>query len=87
MQNNKVYYISRYKIERKHFKKSEIQNNYQMVLTANTVVEECMEDTSSDWPIIKYHFTTIRNIAKKKPGDVIGKLGILVLVEGGYITP
>lgn len=44
-----------------------------MTFNADTVVAECMEDTSS-MPSIKYDFVPISDIANKTPDNVLGKL-------------
>lgn len=72
-QIDKVYYISRCTLKTANKQYTSIKNDYEMTFTPNTVVAECMED-SSTVPSVKYDFLPINDIASKTPDTLLGKI-------------
>lgn len=70
---DKVYYISRCQLKTANKQYTSIKNDYEMTFTANTVVAECMEDSSSV-PSVKFDFVPINEIAAKNMDTLLGKI-------------
>ncbi|XP_047503959.1 replication protein A 70 kDa DNA-binding subunit [Pieris napi] len=75
LQIDKVYYISRCQLKTANKQYTSIKNDYEMTFTADTVVAECMEDTSS-MPSVKYEFTPISEIANKNVDTLLDTIGV-----------
>ncbi|KAG6372888.1 hypothetical protein JVT61DRAFT_7323 [Boletus reticuloceps] len=73
LEEGKVYYISRGRVNLAKKKFSNVQNDYEMTLERNTVIEECVDTTNL--PTIKYNFISLasmENLQKDATCDVIG---------------
>ncbi|XP_045448079.1 replication protein A 70 kDa DNA-binding subunit [Melitaea cinxia] len=75
IQVDKVYYISRCQLKTANKQFSTLKNDYEMTFTSDTVVAECMEDTST-LPSIKYDFIPISDIADKSPETIVDTIGV-----------
>ncbi|KAH9644803.1 hypothetical protein HF086_007891 [Spodoptera exigua] len=75
IQVDKVYYISRCQLKTANKQYTSIKNDYEMTFTANTVVAECMEDSSSV-PSIKFEFVPINDIATKNVDTLLDVIGV-----------
>ncbi|CAD0201397.1 unnamed protein product [Chrysodeixis includens] len=75
IQIDKVYYISRCQLKTANKQFTSLKNDYEMTFTANTVVAECMEDSSSV-PSVKYEFLPINDIATKTPDTLLDIVGV-----------
>lgn len=75
IQIDKVYYISRCTLKTANKQYTSIKNDYEMTFTPNTVVAECMED-SSTVPSVKYDFLPINDIASKTPDTLLDIVGV-----------
>ncbi|KAI9462214.1 hypothetical protein HD554DRAFT_2289372 [Boletus coccyginus] len=72
-EENKVYYISKGRINLAKKKFSNVQNDYEMNLEKNTEIEECVD--ASNLPMIKYNFvslSSLETLQKDATCDVIG---------------
>ncbi|KAI0780628.1 replication factor-a protein [Trametes elegans] len=73
IQQGKVYFISKAKVNLAKKKFSNLQNEYELTLERNTEIEECPD--ASDVPDVKFNFVTIeglQEIPKDAICDVIG---------------
>ncbi|XP_041979266.1 replication protein A 70 kDa DNA-binding subunit [Aricia agestis] len=75
IQVDKVYYISRCQLKTANKQFSSLKNDYEMTFTADTVVAECMEDSSAV-PSIKFEFMPINEIANKNPDTLLDVIGV-----------
>ncbi|KAK7040919.1 60S acidic ribosomal protein P1 [Paramarasmius palmivorus] len=73
LEEGKVYYISKAKINLAKKKFSNVSNDYELSLERNTEIEECMD--AANLPMVKYNFiqlSELENMAKDSTCDVIG---------------
>ncbi|KAH7889519.1 hypothetical protein F5I97DRAFT_1995013 [Phlebopus sp. FC_14] len=73
LEEGKVYYISRARVNLAKKKFSNVQNDYELSLEKNTEVEECMD--ASSVPLVKYNFiplSSLEDLQKDSTCDVIG---------------
>ncbi|EIW84857.1 replication factor-A protein 1 [Coniophora puteana RWD-64-598 SS2] len=73
LEEGKVYYVSKARVNLAKKKFSNIQNDYELSLEKNTEVEECLDTTNL--PTIKYNFISLgelESLAKDVNCDVIG---------------
>ncbi|EIW60181.1 replication factor-a protein [Trametes versicolor FP-101664 SS1] len=73
IQEGKVYFISKAKVNLAKKKFSNIANEYELALERNTEIEECPD--AADVPTVKFNFTPIANlqeIAKDAVCDIVG---------------
>ncbi|KAJ8722019.1 hypothetical protein PYW08_004421 [Mythimna loreyi] len=75
IQVDKVYYISRCQLKTANKQFTSMKNDYEMTFTANTVVAECMEDSSSV-PSVKFDFVPINEIAAKNVDTLLDIVGV-----------
>ncbi|CAK1556348.1 unnamed protein product [Leptosia nina] len=75
IQVDKVYYISRCQLKTANKQYTSIKNDYEMTLTPDTVIAECMEDASCV-PTIKYEFLPISEIANKGVDTILDTIGV-----------
>ncbi|XP_068633685.1 replication protein A 70 kDa DNA-binding subunit [Battus philenor] len=75
IQVDKVYYISRCQLKTANKQFTHLNNAYEMTFNADTVVSECMEDSSSV-PTIKYDFVPINEIANKSTDTLLDLIGV-----------
>ncbi|KAG6814572.1 hypothetical protein H0H92_000100 [Tricholoma furcatifolium] len=82
LEEGKVYYISKARVNLAKKKFSNLANDYELSLERNTEVEECLE--TSNLPTIKYHFVPLNGleeVAKDTTCDVIA-----IVKEVGPLT-
>ncbi|TDL24921.1 replication factor-A protein 1 [Rickenella mellea] len=73
LQEGKVYYISKARVNLAKKKFSNLPNEYELALEKNTEIEECLDQ--SNLPTVKYNFIPLSNlesIEKDATCDVIG---------------
>ncbi|KAL4707759.1 hypothetical protein ACJJTC_001705 [Scirpophaga incertulas] len=75
IQVDKVYYISRCQLKTANKQFTNLKNDYEMTFTADTVISECTDDSSS-LPDIKYDFIPINTIADKSPDTIVDIIGV-----------
>lgn len=69
---DKVYYISKGQLKPANKQFSNIPNDYEMTLSNETVIQECIDDVG-EVPVVKYDFVPISQIAEKAPNTIVGK--------------
>ena len=69
---DKVYYISKGQLKPANKQYSNIPNDYEMTLSNDTVIQECVEDLA-DVPAVKYDFVPIKDIADKPANTIVGE--------------
>ncbi|KZT02307.1 replication factor-a protein [Laetiporus sulphureus 93-53] len=73
LQEGKVYYVSKARVNLAKKKFSNVQNEYELSFERNTEVEECLDATNV--PVVKFNFVEINKlneIPKDSTVDVIG---------------
>ncbi|KAJ3749743.1 hypothetical protein EV360DRAFT_56864, partial [Lentinula raphanica] len=76
LEEHKVYYVSKGKVNLAKKKFSNVQNDFEITLEAKSEIQECLE--TSNLPTIKYRFVTLQELHDLPEGsncvDVIGVL-------------
>lgn len=75
IQVDKVYYISRCQLKTANKQFTNLKNDYEMTFTNETVVAECMEESTSV-PNVKYDFVQISDIANKSTDSILDVIGV-----------
>lgn len=75
LQPDKVYYISRCAIKTANKRFSSLNNDYEMTFTNESVVAECLDDSSGSVSI-RYNFVPINEIATKEPDTILDVIGV-----------
>ncbi|KAI0822834.1 replication factor-a protein [Trametes gibbosa] len=73
IQEGKVYFISKAKVNLAKKKFSNVQNEYELAFERNTIIEECPD--ASDVPTVKFNFVPIgelTEVAKDAVCDIVG---------------
>lgn len=71
LQEGKVYYISKARVNLAKKKFSNIQNDYELSIERNTEVEECLEPSSV--PMIKYNFIPLGELDNVQKDATCGR--------------
>ncbi|KAI0053916.1 replication factor-a protein [Auriscalpium vulgare] len=75
LQENKVYYISKARVNLAKKKFSTIQNEYELSLERNTEVEECVDST--DLPVIKYNFSKLSQLEELQKDAICDVIAVV----------
>lgn len=75
LQENKVYFISKAKVNIAKKQFSNLPNEYEIALESNSEIEECAE--ASDVPEVKYHFVPIDQLSHVEPNQTTDVITIL----------
>ncbi|KAL4067797.1 hypothetical protein V8B97DRAFT_1940400 [Scleroderma yunnanense] len=75
LEEGKVYYISKARVNLAKKKFSNIQNEYELSLERNTEIEECLE--ASSVPMIKYNFTPLASLEELQKDSICDVIGIV----------
>ncbi|KAJ3768541.1 hypothetical protein FB446DRAFT_815786 [Lentinula raphanica] len=75
LEEQKVYYVSKGKVNlaKKHF--SNVHNDYEITLEAKSEIKECLE--TSDLPMLQYSFVTLQELQELPKGHSCDVIGIL----------
>lgn len=72
-QVDKIYYITKCQLKPANKQYSTLKNEYEMSMTNETVIQECLDDDGSSIPQTKYSFVSIDKIAQAEVNSVVGK--------------
>lgn len=72
---DKVYYLSKCQLKPANKQYSTLKNDYEMTMTADTVLQEC-EDEGASIPTIQYDFVPIPQIANMEAHAIIDVVGV-----------
>ncbi|RZB40475.1 replication protein A 70 kDa DNA-binding subunit [Asbolus verrucosus] len=75
LQVDKVYYISKCQLKPANKQFSQLNNDYEMTMTNETVIEECLSN-DNDVPQVKFNFVPIDEIANRDVGTLVDVIGI-----------
>ncbi|KAJ7572056.1 hypothetical protein C8J56DRAFT_1016470 [Mycena floridula] len=75
LQEGKVYYVSRAKVNLAKKKFSNLANDYELALEKNAEIEECLE--TSDLPMVKYHFHDLGQLEALNKDAVCDVIGVV----------
>ncbi|KAI3623252.1 RFA1 [Malassezia furfur] len=75
LQENKVYFISKAKVNIAKKQFSNLPNEYEIALESNSEIEECTE--TSDVPEVKYQFVPIDRLSTVEPNQTTDVVAIL----------
>ncbi|WFD44641.1 Replication factor A protein 1 [Malassezia psittaci] len=75
LQENKVYFISKAKVNIAKKQFSNLSNEYEIALESNSEIEECTE--ASDVPEVKYQFVAIDQLNNIEPNQTTDVIAIL----------
>ncbi|KAJ3724739.1 hypothetical protein C8R42DRAFT_640675 [Lentinula raphanica] len=70
LEEGKVYYVSKGKVNLAKKKFSNVQNDFEITLEAKSEIEECLE--TSNLPMIKYSFVTLQELQKLPKDSTCG---------------
>lgn len=74
---NKVYYISRAKVNIAKKQFSTVNNEYEITFEKDSEVVECKEDDASDVPEVKYNFVPLDQLDSVEPKQTCDVVGIV----------
>ncbi|KAK3769131.1 hypothetical protein RRG08_067108 [Elysia crispata] len=72
---NKVYYISRCTLKTANKQYSNLNNDYEMTMNAETVIEPCNDD--SDLPVMTFDFVKLSELEQCKPPTAVDVIGVV----------
>ncbi|KAJ3711818.1 hypothetical protein C8R42DRAFT_728503 [Lentinula raphanica] len=75
LEEGKVYYVSKGKVNLAKKKFSNVQNDFEITLEAKSEIEECLE--TSNLPMIKYSFVTLQELQKLPKDSTCDVIAIL----------
>ncbi|WFD05638.1 Replication factor A protein 1 [Malassezia vespertilionis] len=75
LQENKVYFISKAKVNIAKKQFSNLSNEYEIALESNSEIEECAE--GGDVPEVKYQFVPIEQLGSVEPNQTTDVIAIL----------
>ncbi|KIY50750.1 replication factor-a protein [Fistulina hepatica ATCC 64428] len=75
LQEGKVFYISKARVNLAKKKWSNVNNDYELDLNNNTEVEECLE--TSGLPQIKYNFVTFDKLQERQKDSTCDVIGVV----------
>jgi len=67
-----VYYITKCMLKPANKKFNTTNNDYEMTMTSETVVEECLDDNMPQLQT-QYNFVPISKIAQLEPNEFVGR--------------
>ncbi|CAG9770947.1 unnamed protein product [Ceutorhynchus assimilis] len=75
IQVDKVYYISKCQVKPANKQFNTVKNDYEMTMTSDTIVEECLDDDMKNLQI-QYNFVDIAKIAEVEPNSTVDVFAI-----------
>ncbi|XP_018574321.1 replication protein A 70 kDa DNA-binding subunit [Anoplophora glabripennis] len=81
IQVDKVYYISKCMLKPANKQFSTLKNDYEMTMTSETVIQECLESDVSSIPQTKYDFVTIDKISSLEQNTMVDVIGVVKSVS------
>ncbi|KAL1494983.1 hypothetical protein ABEB36_010479 [Hypothenemus hampei] len=76
---DKVYYISKCQVKTANKQFNSLKNDYEMTMTSETIVEECLDDDMSSLQT-HYNFISINKIAEMEANETIDVIGVVTSV-------
>ncbi|EGV62655.1 hypothetical protein CANTEDRAFT_115222 [Yamadazyma tenuis ATCC 10573] len=83
LQEGKVYYISKARIQAAKPQFSRLSHPYELSLDRDTIVEECFSN-NGNVPKLKFNFTKLNQIQSAEPNTVIDVVGVLREVKPAF---
>lgn len=83
LQEGKVYYISKARIQQAKPQFSRLSHPYELNLDRDTIVEECF-DSAADVPQLHFNFTKLNQIQKLEPNSFIDVIGVIREVKPAF---
>lgn len=76
IQDGKVYFISKARLQQAKRQFSKLSHPYELALERDTIIEECFDNTD-DVPQLKFNFVKLNKIQSAEPNAIVDVIGVL----------